>query len=172
MYWQLNCLWSFPLSLSVPIQAIYSSSHQEVESVSSTLDSGLALNVRMWQEWRSVSLEPRPHDAICVSALSLRPMHCHQENKPGLSCWVGKGYTGVLIILLVPAMAIKAQSWLTMPNPNHRCMTETNWDHKTDQLAHQTINIILSGWVWNELGSFCCFWDCTQVLHFGLFCWL
>ena len=23
-----------------------------------------------------------------------------------------------------------------------------------------------------ELRSFCCFWDCTQVLRFGLFCWL
>ena len=32
-------------------------------------------------------------------------------------------------------------------------------------------------WYWivclgNEQRSFCCFWDCTQVLHFGLFCWL
>ena len=24
----------------------------------------------------------------------------------------------------------------------------------------------------NELRSFCSFWGCTQVLHFGLFCWL
>ena len=24
----------------------------------------------------------------------------------------------------------------------------------------------------NEPRSFCCFWDCTQVLHFRLFCWL
>ena len=24
----------------------------------------------------------------------------------------------------------------------------------------------------NEQRSFCCFWDCTQVLHFRLFCWL
>ena len=24
----------------------------------------------------------------------------------------------------------------------------------------------------NKLRSFCHFWDCTQVLHFGLFCWL
>ena len=24
----------------------------------------------------------------------------------------------------------------------------------------------------NKLRSFCYFWDCTQVLHFGLFCWL
>ena len=23
----------------------------------------------------------------------------------------------------------------------------------------------------NEQRSFCCFWDCIQVLHFGLFCW-
>ena len=32
-------------------------------------------------------------------------------------------------------------------------------------------------WYWmvclgNEQCSFCYFWDCTQVLHFGLFCWL
>ena len=32
-------------------------------------------------------------------------------------------------------------------------------------------------WYWmvclgNEQWSFRCFWDCTQVLHFGLFCWL
>ena len=32
-------------------------------------------------------------------------------------------------------------------------------------------------WHWlvclgNELRSFCRFWDCTQVLHFKLFCWL
>ena len=32
-------------------------------------------------------------------------------------------------------------------------------------------------WCWiaclgNELRSFCHFWDCTQVLHFNLFCWL
>ena len=31
-------------------------------------------------------------------------------------------------------------------------------------------------WYWmvclgNEQRSFCCFWDCIQVLHFGLFCW-
>ena len=31
-------------------------------------------------------------------------------------------------------------------------------------------------WYWmvclgNEQRSFCRFWDCTQVLHFGLFCW-
>ena len=67
---KVSLILSLP-SLSVPIQAIYNSSHQEVESVSSTLDSGLALNVRMWQEWRLVSLEPRPHDAVCFSALSL-----------------------------------------------------------------------------------------------------
>ena len=24
----------------------------------------------------------------------------------------------------------------------------------------------------NKQRSFCCFWDCTQVLHFRLFCWL
>ena len=32
-------------------------------------------------------------------------------------------------------------------------------------------------WYWmvcleNELRSFCHFWDCTQILHFRLFCWL
>ena len=32
-------------------------------------------------------------------------------------------------------------------------------------------------WYWmvcleNEQRSFCHFWDCIQVLHFGLFCWL
>ena len=32
-------------------------------------------------------------------------------------------------------------------------------------------------WYWmiclgNEQRSFCCFWDCIQVLQFGLFCWL
>ena len=32
-------------------------------------------------------------------------------------------------------------------------------------------------WCWtvflgNKLGSFCCFWGCNQVLHFGLICWL
>ena len=32
-------------------------------------------------------------------------------------------------------------------------------------------------WYWmvclgNEQRSFCCFWNCIQVLHFGLFCWL
>ena len=32
-------------------------------------------------------------------------------------------------------------------------------------------------WYWkvflgNIQRSFCCFWDCIQVLHFGLFCWL
>ena len=32
-------------------------------------------------------------------------------------------------------------------------------------------------WYWmvylgNEPKSFCCFWDCIQVLHFRLFCWL
>ena len=31
-------------------------------------------------------------------------------------------------------------------------------------------------WYWvvclgNKQRSFCCFWDCIQVLHFGLFCW-
>ena len=32
-------------------------------------------------------------------------------------------------------------------------------------------------WYWmvflgNEQRSFCCFWDCIQVLHCGLFCWI
>ena len=32
-------------------------------------------------------------------------------------------------------------------------------------------------WYWmvclgNKGRSLCCFWDCTQVLHFGVFCWL
>ena len=32
-------------------------------------------------------------------------------------------------------------------------------------------------WYWmvypgNEQRSFCRFWDCTQIIHFGLFCWL
>ena len=47
---------------------------------------------------------------------------------------------------------------------------------------HRTI-IITDGhrlgllWYWtarlgNEQRSFCRFWDCIQVLHFGLFCWL
>ena len=27
-------------------------------------------------------------------------------------------------------------------------------------------------WLGNEQRSFCCFWDCIQVVHFGLFCWL
>ena len=26
--------------------------------------------------------------------------------------------------------------------------------------------------LWNELISFCCFWVCMQVLHFGFVCWL
>ena len=31
--------------------------------------------------------------------------------------------------------------------------------------------MILKGLPWKQR-SFCHFWDCTQVLHFGLFCWL
>ena len=53
--------------------------------------------------------------------------------------------------------------------------------HRTVQL--QLLQCYLLGhrlglpWHWmvclgNEQRSFCCFWDCTQVLHFGLFCWL
>jgi len=53
--------------------------------------------------------------------------------------------------------------------------------HRTDQLQllwHQCLRRRL-GLLWcfmvclgNELRSFCHFWDCTQELHFGLFCWL
>ena len=53
--------------------------------------------------------------------------------------------------------------------------------HRTIQL--QLLQCYWSGfrlgllWYWmvclgNEQRSFCRFWDCTQVLHFGLFCWL
>ena len=53
--------------------------------------------------------------------------------------------------------------------------------HRTVQL--QLLQHYWSGhrlgllWHWmaclgNEQRSFCHFWDCTQVLHFGLFCWL
>ena len=53
--------------------------------------------------------------------------------------------------------------------------------HRTVQL--QLIQCYWSGhrlglpWCWmvclgNEQRSFCCFWDCIQVVHFGLFCWL
>ena len=51
--------------------------------------------------------------------------------------------------------------------------------HKTTQLQllqHYWLGHSL-GLLWccmvclgNEQRSFCCFWDCTQVLHFGLFC--
>ena len=53
--------------------------------------------------------------------------------------------------------------------------------HKTHQiqlLQHQYLGHSLGLlWRWmichgNEPKSFCCFWDCTQVLHFGLFYWL
>ena len=53
---------------------------------------------------------------------------------------------------------------------------------------HRTVQLQLLQhyWLWHRLGllwywmvclgneqrSFCCFWDCIQVLHFGLFCWL
>ena len=52
--------------------------------------------------------------------------------------------------------------------------------HRTVQLQllqHQWLDHRLGlPWFWmvylgNELRSFCGFWDCTQVLHFGLFCW-
>ena len=53
--------------------------------------------------------------------------------------------------------------------------------HRTVQL--QLIQCYLLGhrfglwWYWmvclgNKQSSFCCFWDCIQVLHFRLFCWL
>ena len=53
--------------------------------------------------------------------------------------------------------------------------------HRTIQL--QLLQHYWSGhrlgllWYWmvclgNEQRSFCLFWDCTQVLHFRLFCWL
>ena len=52
--------------------------------------------------------------------------------------------------------------------------------HRTVQL--QLLQHYWSGhrlgllWYWmvclgNEQRSFCCFWDCIQVLHFRLFCW-
>ena len=53
--------------------------------------------------------------------------------------------------------------------------------HRTAQLLllqHQWLGHRLGLlWRWmvclgNELRSFCHFWDCTQVLHFRLFCWL
>ena len=53
--------------------------------------------------------------------------------------------------------------------------------HRTLQLQllqHYCLGHILGLlWYWmaclgNELRSFCCFWDCTQVLHFRLFGWL
>ena len=53
--------------------------------------------------------------------------------------------------------------------------------HRTIQL--QLLQHYQSGyrlgllWYWmvfleNEERSFCCFWDCIQVLHFRLFCWV
>ena len=53
--------------------------------------------------------------------------------------------------------------------------------HRT--ILFQLLQHYLSGhrlglpWYWmvclgNEQRSFCCFWDCIQVLHFGIFCWL
>ena len=52
--------------------------------------------------------------------------------------------------------------------------------HRTSQLQllwHQQLGHRLGLlWCWmvclgSELRSFCHFWDCTQVLHFRLFCW-
>ena len=53
--------------------------------------------------------------------------------------------------------------------------------HKTGQLQfiqHQWLGHRLRLlWCWmvclgNKPRSFCRFWDCIQILHFGLFCWL
>ena len=52
--------------------------------------------------------------------------------------------------------------------------------YKTDQpqlLWHKWLHIFGLLWYWmvcpgNKLRSLCHFWDCSQVLHFGLFCWL
>ena len=53
--------------------------------------------------------------------------------------------------------------------------------HRTSRLQllrHRWLGHILGLlWCWmvclgNKLRSFYCFWDCTQVLHFRLFCWL
>ena len=53
--------------------------------------------------------------------------------------------------------------------------------HSTDQLQllrYQWLGHrlgLLSCWMvclGNEPRSLCCFWDCTQVLHFRLYCWL
>jgi len=50
--------------------------------------------------------------------------------------------------------------------------------HRTIQLQHpwlgQRLGLL---WYWivclgNKQRSFCSFWDCTQILHFRLFCWL
>ena len=45
---------------------------------------------------------------------------------------------------------------------------------KVFQLQHHRLGLL---WYWmvclgNEQKSFCCFWDCIQVLNFRLFCWL
>ena len=50
--------------------------------------------------------------------------------------------------------------------------------HRTSQIQHQWLRHRLELlWCWmvclgNEPRSFCHFWECTQVLHFRLFCWL
>ena len=57
--------------------------------------------------------------------------------------------------------------------------------HRTVQLqllqhywsGHRPVSISALLWYWmvylgNKQRSFCHFWDCIQVLHFGLFCWL
>lgn len=130
-------------------KVIYSSSHQDMESLSSALESGLALNIRMQQEWQFASSEPRPHEAFCASALFLSdPCHCHHRNKPGLARWVRRGYIGVLIILPVPATVITGQPQTDQPPPpNQRFMNEPSWDQKTAQLAHKTINAYYFKWL-------------------------
>ena len=50
--------------------------------------------------------------------------------------------------------------------------------HRTIHLQHYWLGHRLGSlWYWmvclgNEQRSFCRFWDCIQVLHFGLLCWL
>ena len=54
----------------------------------------------------------------------------------------------------------------------------SSWDHSTSASLTLVVGHRLGLlWYWmvcigNEQRSFCSFWDCTQVLHFGLFRWL
>ena len=48
--------------------------------------------------------------------------------------------------------------------------------HNQVEFAEHCVKRLGLLWYWmvclgNEQRSFCCFWDCTQVLHFILFCW-